>query len=212
MSKEKAQEKYDDAISKGNGAYLLEQNENKPDIFQLSVGNLPPGKFAEISIQYVTRLQIIDGKLRFTIPTTLAPIYSQSNSKEETTSENEISETISYSLDLQVEVENSEIETNKIESQTHEIITIHNESSTIVNLKKKVPLNSDFVITAPIIQKTNAVTLGYNFTSENMKSIAVDLEIVPFPIKDEKETEFCIVIDFSASMGGGVYFLNIPRT
>jgi hypothetical protein len=50
MSKEKAQQSYDDAISKGSGAYLLEQSADNSEVFQLSVGNLPPAQEASVSI------------------------------------------------------------------------------------------------------------------------------------------------------------------
>ena len=39
--------KYDDAMSKGDGAYLLD--ENRPNMFTLSVGNLNPGRSAIIT-------------------------------------------------------------------------------------------------------------------------------------------------------------------
>src|SRR5512139_1663489 len=38
----KAFERYDEALAAGHGAYLLDQE--RPDVFTLSVGSLPPGK------------------------------------------------------------------------------------------------------------------------------------------------------------------------
>jgi Vault protein inter-alpha-trypsin domain len=37
---------YDDAMEAGHGAYLLD--EERPDVFQASVGNLPPGKEVQL--------------------------------------------------------------------------------------------------------------------------------------------------------------------
>ena len=40
--REEAFRMYDDAIERGDGAFLLD--EERPDVFQASIGNLPPGK------------------------------------------------------------------------------------------------------------------------------------------------------------------------
>src|SRR5262245_57891856 len=65
---------YDDAMEAGHGAYLLD--EERPDVFQASVGNLPPGKEALLKITYVTELDVDNGSLRFVIPTTVSPRYA----------------------------------------------------------------------------------------------------------------------------------------
>eukprot|EP01087_Luapelamoeba_hula_P007563 TRINITY_DN1849_c0_g1_i1.p1 TRINITY_DN1849_c0_g1~~TRINITY_DN1849_c0_g1_i1.p1 ORF type:complete len:911 (+),score=210.03 TRINITY_DN1849_c0_g1_i1:64-2733(+) len=53
--KEAAKNIYDDAISEGHGAYLLEQDVTT-NMFKVNVGNLPPGKEVKIKITYVTEL------------------------------------------------------------------------------------------------------------------------------------------------------------
>ena len=62
---------YDDAMERGDGAYLLD--EERPDVFQASVGNLPPGKEVLLRLTYVTELAVAGNGLRFTIPTTVSP-------------------------------------------------------------------------------------------------------------------------------------------
>ena len=44
----------DDAMSEGHGAFLID--EERPDVFQASVGNLPPGKEVLLKVTYVTEL------------------------------------------------------------------------------------------------------------------------------------------------------------
>lgn len=66
---EKAKDIYDDAIASGQGAYLLEQRKDVPNIFTASIGNLPPKKAVLVTIQYVMELQFDDGKLKFVLPT-----------------------------------------------------------------------------------------------------------------------------------------------
>uniref|UniRef100_H2MGC9 VIT domain-containing protein n=1 Tax=Oryzias latipes TaxID=8090 RepID=H2MGC9_ORYLA len=74
--KQQAREEYDDALSSGQQAFLLEESEQSPDIFSLSVGSLPPGESASIMLQYVIELAVeADGALRFCLPAVLNPRY-----------------------------------------------------------------------------------------------------------------------------------------
>ena len=72
--REEAFRMYDDAMERGDGAFLLD--EERPDVFQASIGNLPPGKEVLVKLTYVTELVVSDGGLRFSIPTTVSPRYA----------------------------------------------------------------------------------------------------------------------------------------
>jgi Ca-activated chloride channel family protein len=50
QKKKRAEKLYKNAIEKGKSAFLLA--ETKPDIFQLKVGNLPPGSECGIRIHH----------------------------------------------------------------------------------------------------------------------------------------------------------------
>ncbi|XP_056467192.1 von Willebrand factor A domain-containing protein 5A-like isoform X2 [Gadus chalcogrammus] len=74
--KQKAREEYDDALTRGQQAFLLEESEKSPDVFSLSVGSLPPGESASIRLEYVTELAVqADDGLRFCLPAVLNPRY-----------------------------------------------------------------------------------------------------------------------------------------
>uniref|UniRef100_A0A3P9JJ17 VIT domain-containing protein n=1 Tax=Oryzias latipes TaxID=8090 RepID=A0A3P9JJ17_ORYLA len=80
--KQQAREEYDDALSSGQQAFLLEESEQSPDIFSLSVGSLPPGESASIRLQYVIELAVeADGALRFCLPAVLNPRYQPQDQK-----------------------------------------------------------------------------------------------------------------------------------
>ncbi|XP_073349322.1 von Willebrand factor A domain-containing protein 5A-like [Pagrus major] len=80
--KQEAREKYDDALSSGQQAFLLEESEQSPDIFCLSVGSLPPGESASIRLEYVTELAVqADDGLRFCLPAVLNPRYQPQGSE-----------------------------------------------------------------------------------------------------------------------------------
>ncbi|XP_039454047.1 von Willebrand factor A domain-containing protein 5A-like isoform X1 [Oreochromis aureus] len=80
--KQKAREEYDDALSSGQQAFLLEESDESPDIFSLSVGSLPPGESASIRLEYVTELAVqADDGLRFCLPAVLNPRYQPQGSE-----------------------------------------------------------------------------------------------------------------------------------
>ena len=72
--KEAAFDEYDDALSRGYGAALLDQH--RPNVFQASVGNLEPGQEMVVELTWVMELTWEGESLRFTLPTTIAPRYA----------------------------------------------------------------------------------------------------------------------------------------
>jgi len=93
--KKKAQGEYCEALRKGHGAFLLEQNEKSNDIFTINIGklqvlflffitifffigSLKPHSTCEIQICYVQELELIDDgqRIQFVLPTAIAPRYS----------------------------------------------------------------------------------------------------------------------------------------
>src|SRR3954467_3889723 len=71
---ERAVEKYEDAISGGHGAFMVE--ENRPDVFTVRVGNLKPRQAVTIRLTYVCALERADNSIRVAFPTTVAPRYA----------------------------------------------------------------------------------------------------------------------------------------
>uniref|UniRef100_A0A3Q1GJ99 Poly [ADP-ribose] polymerase n=1 Tax=Acanthochromis polyacanthus TaxID=80966 RepID=A0A3Q1GJ99_9TELE len=69
--KETARKEYKQAIAKGHGAYLMDQD--APDIFTISVGNLPPGATVLIKVTFVSELIVRDGAVLFSLPGSVAP-------------------------------------------------------------------------------------------------------------------------------------------
>ncbi|XP_075042986.1 von Willebrand factor A domain-containing protein 5A-like [Mixophyes fleayi] len=77
QEKKQAKETYDEAMSQGQQAFLLEEDESSADIFSCSVGNLPPGQEAEVTLRYVQELPVeADGAVRFVLPAVLNPRYT----------------------------------------------------------------------------------------------------------------------------------------
>ncbi|XP_060785558.1 protein mono-ADP-ribosyltransferase PARP4 isoform X2 [Neoarius graeffei] len=85
--KEQARKEYRQAIEKGHGAYLMDQD--APDVFTISVGNLPPGATVLIKVTFITELVVRAGTIVFSLPASVAPWQQSSalNKKTQTTVE-----------------------------------------------------------------------------------------------------------------------------
>uniref|UniRef100_A0A3Q2CJK3 von Willebrand factor A domain-containing protein 5A-like n=1 Tax=Cyprinodon variegatus TaxID=28743 RepID=A0A3Q2CJK3_CYPVA len=80
--KQQAREEYDNGLSSGQQVFILEESDESPDIFALSVGNLHPGESASIRLEYVTELAVqADDGLRFCLPVVLNPRYQPQGSE-----------------------------------------------------------------------------------------------------------------------------------
>ncbi|CZR66493.1 related to Vault poly[ADP-ribose] polymerase [Phialocephala subalpina] len=74
--KAKAKEIFDQAVSRGETAGLLEQAPEASDVFSTKLGNIPAGESIIVEITYVGELKHHENEgIRFTIPTKIAPRY-----------------------------------------------------------------------------------------------------------------------------------------
>ncbi|CAM2102617.1 unnamed protein product [Caretta caretta] len=75
--KKQAQELYGDALAGGQSSFLLQQEGAAGDIFSCSLGNLPPGEEAALTLRYVCELPLEpDGAARYVLPAVLCPRYT----------------------------------------------------------------------------------------------------------------------------------------
>ncbi len=72
--REEARRVYEQAVAQGQMAALLEQE--RPNIFTQSVGNLEPGQEVKVTISYVEPLRYDMGEYEFTFPMVVGPRYS----------------------------------------------------------------------------------------------------------------------------------------
>ena len=73
IAKPEAEQRYEDAITDGDAAVLLEQPQ--PGLYTASVGNLAPGETATVRFRYGLLLRWNGDQVRLTMPTTIAPRY-----------------------------------------------------------------------------------------------------------------------------------------
>ena len=74
MDKQDAQHKYDDAIAAGNTAITAQYDDEMPDVINLAIGQLQPGKQATVTTNIVTQLTCVCGQFySFVFPIDFVP-------------------------------------------------------------------------------------------------------------------------------------------
>lgn len=209
QEKEKAKDMYDDAIASGLSAAYAE--EKSGDIFSLSLGNLPSGSEAEISIRMVGELPIeADGRVRFTLPSVLKPRYTPEGSSDplaatQNTSVKQAS--VAGVFEFRMRVEGS-ARVSEVSSPTHKLKIEEAAADCAVNvcIAEEGPLRGDVTILIgykdphePMAIVERAVE---GSKTKEMKSKAVMLNFFPKFTSIEAACEFIFVVDRSGSMRG----------
>ncbi|XP_051740421.1 von Willebrand factor A domain-containing protein 5A-like [Ctenopharyngodon idella] len=213
QDKQSARDRYDDAVSSGQQAFLLEESAESPDVFRLSVGCLSPGQNAAVTIIYVTELAVqADHSLRFCLPAVLNPRYTPAGSAAGIVSE--ISSgcgSVPYTLTLSVHV-SSPKPISKLESSCtlDPLVFLHSDhTQATVNLSPGHMFDKDvelFVYYQDTHQPSAIVEAGVNTAPSGslMRDPVVMISLYPeFPeevMSLATQGEFVFVIDRSGSM------------
>lgn len=129
--RQRAHHRYREAIQEGHGAYLMD--EDGPDVFSVSVGNLPVRATVVIKITYVAELTTDEEKIRFRLPGSL--VSQQKNlSAESRNVELEVAPPKSpddVSIHVGIEMP---FDIRKISSPTHKILVKKTDTMATVRL------------------------------------------------------------------------------
>lgn len=201
--KEEAFEKYDEAIEKGDGAFLMDQE--RPNFFVMSLGNVLPGQKVEIQL---SMFQLLDAHLtgaRISFPVAVVPRYSPDPSSKEAVEweriEPEFTEEPLYGFHLNLEIsQNSPIKS--VESPSHPIkIELEGNNAKVTLSNRKTVPNTDIVISFELAEKFLP-----NLAHSNMFGHEhILFEVFP-EFGDEgnflKKKEVTFIVDCSGSMSG----------
>lgn len=205
--REKAFERYDEALIKGDGAYLMDQE--RPNIFTLSVGNLNPETEAVIEMELVLLLDMEGPKIRFFLPTTISPRYIPEDLPEmEGIPEQErihppYASEVPYGLSLILHVHQPDF-LSSIESPTHPVkVGLGTDPVQVTFSQETVKMDRDFILY--IGTKNNFLNRAYQYRSGEAVYLQLDLLLTEDHKDDQKEKtrkEIIFLLDCSGSMQG----------
>ena len=214
QEKEKARDEYHEAMRNQKTAALLE--ETQPDIFQIKLGQLKPGAGARITIKYLTELPAEDGKIKLTIPTTIAPRYIPPKDNSEAASK---IASIPYSLSRPAPLSIvfngiSQCKVKSIKSPSHDFnidipenVNSEGQYKYNGNLSvKTTDLDRDIVLYIEGVDSDELnkpiVFLEKSSDDEPSHGMVGMVSLVPgFKLEDQK-TELIFLVDRSGSMAG----------
>lgn len=206
--REKAFELYDNALSEGHGAQLLD--EERPNIFTLSVGNIKPKSAVVIEIQYVLLMDTEGPEARFFLPTTISPRYTPGHQQDQNgipvaeIVNPPIAPSVPYGLKLRIDIHNIE-GISSIGSPSHPINTEWSSDGAAVSFTSETSaMDRDFILT--IVNKDAFSTKGLVFESQEASYFQIDFMPEEQAGNDVEhpagKREIVFVLDCSGSMAG----------
>jgi Ca-activated chloride channel family protein len=216
--REEAFRAYDDAITAGHGAALLDQE--RPNVFTAQVGNLLPGEETVVEVEFLQAVTAEEGCVRWMLPTLVAPRYIPGTPAGDRTGHGGVDPTsrvpdadritppmgnVHYGLrmDLLVDLGREVV----VESPSH-AITVHRESGTRMRVgfsRGEVSLDRDLVLSLRSPDSsavfTPLVTHRKDDTGPGTFALTVIPDLLAMASAPPKQ-EVVFVVDVSGSMAG----------
>ena len=200
----KAFEAYDEAMARGDGAYLLDQD--RPNLFTASVGNLLPHEEAVVRISYVAPLERQGDDVRLKIPTTVAPRYvplEKLRTMDPAEREHLAPPTsiggVPYGLTLAVDFEGWST-VKSVECASHPIrVQTSKRHATVELVGADIQLDQDVVVTFTMAAAPVATAL---VAEDEQGDTVVMLDLAAPDDAQHQPAEVVFVLDCSGSMTG----------
>jgi len=215
MKREKALQEYGNAISAGDGAMFLESH--RPNIFQVSLGQIGAGETVEVEIGYMAEIKFNGNEMRLLMPLLVAPRYIPAGSEIEKTGPGHtvpnsrvpdadmitppVGRT-SYRVDAEITLDIG-CGAESVSSPSHEIKVAEDDLGWIkVSFSEEsVKMDRDFIITAKFPKtRPERFLAGTTAAGETFSYISVRPELPE--AEDEPAREYIFLIDVSGSMSG----------
>ena len=198
MAKKQAESNYEDAVTDGNSAIMLERADN--GICTINVGNLLAGERAEVRYRFSQLLNWQQNSLRITLPTTMAPRYGdpiKAGWQPHQVTEHLLLAEYPFSLTLNIA---QPLSNALIECPSHDVSITHEGGIAHVALgSKDASLDRDFILNLTV---QNVAKDAGQCAPDGNQYVA----LVSFSpdIPENKISSACIkvVVDCSGSMAG----------
>lgn len=214
--REKAFEVYDKALRKGDRSFLLEQY--RPNLFQVSLGQVLPGEKVEVFISYLEEIKYQDGEIRILIPTLVAPRYIPGKPAGKRQGMGRVGPTDrvpdadfitppvgegDYQAQLDLVID-PPIKLNELDSPSHplKVVPLNQNRYRISFARGEVALDRDIIITGKGMEETTGGSF-FHENSQGEKHLYLSLlpELESWEI-EETPKNYIFLLDISGSMMG----------
>ena len=196
VEKRQAEERYEDALQAGDAAVMLEEAE--PGLYTMNVGNVLPQEVVKITFRYAMLYRWAGERLRFFLPTTIAPRYGRSHFAPHQTPE--VSLTVENRFSLRVEVCGA-LREAQFACPSHEVALHREQDKVVISLaQERAVMDRDFVLNVKVAQAARSFVL----CGQDGEGIAAMASFQPFfpGLQQPHPLNLAIVVDCSGSMSG----------
>lgn len=203
VEKNQAETQYEEALSVGDAAILLQVNMDRS--YSLNLGNLAPQEQCCITLRYSQTLRFMQHNgqtaLRLLLPTVIAPHYGESiqtGLQTLYTAEHDLLADYPFDIDLRL---HGELAHARVTSPSHPIGVVFSEQLLNVNLGRRGALDRDFVLIVDQLKGHSTCILATDYANPN--NIAVLASFCPqLPNLKRVDVTAKILVDCSGSMNG----------
>lgn len=204
VEKKQAEARYEEAISEGNAAIMLEKSHDQS--YSLSLGNLAARERCVITLRYAQTLQFEQRGLRLLIPTVIAPRYGDpvqdGGMAPHQTSSHSLLADHPFELELRL---HGDLAQARVASPSHPIGVAHGSSDAggvlTVSLARRESLDRDFVLIVDKLAYDSFAVVARDGVEPD--GVAILASFCPrIPAQGPASTAVKILVDCSGSMAG----------
>lgn len=202
VEKRQAETRYEEALSQGQSAIMLERNHDGS--YSLNLGNLLAGETCQITLRYAQVLRFEQGGLRLLIPTVIAPRYGDpvrdGGSQPHQTPEFDLLAAYPFSIRLRL---HGDLARARVASPSHPIAVGREAMAGTevlgVSLARQGALDRDFVLVVDRLAQQSMTVMAPDTVANQVVLLASFLPHLPVKAQGQA---LKILVDCSGSMSG----------
>lgn len=204
VEKKQAEARYEEAISEGNAAIMLEKNHDHS--YSLNLGNLAAREHCTITLRYAQTLQFEQRGLRLLIPTVIAPRYGDDQLDGGLLPHQAPSHSLlvehPFALELRLQ---GDLAQARVASPSHPVGVAHGKAEAgavlTVSLARQASLDRDFVLVVDQLARDSMVIAARDSVAPG--AVAILASFCPrIAVQGKASTAVKILVDCSGSMAG----------
>jgi Ca-activated chloride channel family protein len=195
-----AESEYDQAIDSGDLPVMLERAGK--DLYTANIGNIQPGDEVVVEMDYAQILKVVDGAIRLSMPTTIAPRYGDAADAglrlhQRMTPDAQVEQRLFISLEL-----DETLSAGMVHSPTHTVHQTRQGEITTYKLHGMAWLDRDFVLVIDRIQDLNFALAAPDPTQPGESTVFTGSVYRPEKTPRPRPLNLKILVDCSGSMQG----------
>ena len=204
VEKKQAEARYEEAISEGNAAIMLERNHDHS--YSLNLGNLAAGERCVITLRYAQTLQFEQRGLRLLIPTVIAPRFGDAVSDGGLLPHQAPSHSLLVDHPFELEVRlHGDLAQSRVASPSHPVGVAHDNADghavLTVSFARRASLDRDFVLVVDKLAHDSIAVAARDSVAP--ESIAILASFCPrVSAEGAAAMAVKILVDCSGSMAG----------